>query len=128
MTANDKQVGGQHYKGSTFQHWDLIDQHGIGYLEGCATKYVSRWRKKNGEEDLQKALHYVEKLMETSRPPQGHAPAREIADFCDMNGLDDIESHIMQCLCGPHTYARLADARDGIQVLIKQARELAANY
>ena len=62
------ELGGDHYR-SEFQHWDLIEQNGIGYLEGCASKYVTRWRKKNGVQDLEKALHYVEKLQELHNPP-----------------------------------------------------------
>ena len=63
MSANDTQVGGSHYR-SGLQHWDLIERYGIGYLEAAATKYVVRWRKKNGVEDLKKSRHYTVKLLE----------------------------------------------------------------
>lgn len=64
-SANEMQVGGDHYKASSgLQHWDLIDTYEVGYLEGCATKYLSRFRKKAGAVDLRKALHYVTKLLE----------------------------------------------------------------
>jgi len=63
MGANDHQVGGQHYK-TNYEHWDLVLATGMGYLEGCATKYVARWRNKDGVADLKKALHYVEKIQE----------------------------------------------------------------
>lgn len=63
MSANDKQIAGTHYQG-TYQHWDFVEDTGIGYLLGCATKYISRWRKKNGTQDLEKALHYLEKYQE----------------------------------------------------------------
>lgn len=62
-TANDMQVAGDHYR-SAVQHWDMVELHGVGYLEGQATKYVTRWRKKNGVEDLRKAVHYGTKLRE----------------------------------------------------------------
>lgn len=62
--ANSKQIGGNHYKGG-YEHWDFVLDTGQNYLQGCATKYISRWRKKNGLEDLKKAQHYVEKLKET---------------------------------------------------------------
>jgi hypothetical protein len=62
--ANNRQVGGRHYA-SNVQHWDFAAAHfGRGYFKGQITKYVSRWRKKNGVQDLQKALHFLEKLME----------------------------------------------------------------
>lgn len=63
-SANDRQEGGSHYKAGSIQHWDLIAQNRVGYLEGNATKYLTRWRKKNGLEDLKKSLHYVDKLTE----------------------------------------------------------------
>jgi uncharacterized protein DUF3310 len=68
--ANSMQVGGNHYA-SALQHWDVVEDNGIGYLEGCASKYVSRWRKKNGLQDLEKALHFTMKLIELASPKQG---------------------------------------------------------
>lgn len=66
MSANDRQVGGEHYKDSGFQHWDFAIAAELNYLEGCITKYVTRWRKKNGLQDLEKAAHFLEKLLETA--------------------------------------------------------------
>ena len=63
MSANDKQIGGSHYK-SKSECWDYIIDNNLGYLEGTAIKYLTRWRKKNGIEDLRKAIHFIEKLIE----------------------------------------------------------------
>jgi len=71
MAANDKQEGGAHYKGVPVEHWDFVLMHNIPYLEAQVIKYMMRWRKKNGIEDLRKAKHFVEKLIE-------HELAREI--------------------------------------------------
>lgn len=62
--ANDIQHGGTHYKKMAIQPWDYIVSNNLGYLEGNAVKYLSRWREKNGVEDLKKAIHYIEKLIE----------------------------------------------------------------
>jgi hypothetical protein len=62
--ANAVQVGGTHYKTKAIQPWDYIARNGIGYLEGCAIKYLSRWQDKGGLADLQKARHYIDKLIE----------------------------------------------------------------
>lgn len=56
------QEGGDHYQ-NDYQHWDWVIDAGLGYLEGCATKYVSRWQKKNGLQDLLKAKTYVQKMI-----------------------------------------------------------------
>ncbi len=64
LTANDTQVGGDHYKRKAIQPWDFIAANGIGYFEGNIVKYISRWRDKNGLDDLLKARHYLDKLIE----------------------------------------------------------------
>lgn len=62
--ANQTQHGGDHYKVQPIQPWDYIASNQIGYFEGNVIKYVSRWKKKNGLEDLRKAQHYLQKLIE----------------------------------------------------------------
>lgn len=64
--TNSVQVGGDHYKKNVIQPWDYISSNNLGYLEGNIIKYVTRWRDKNGREDLQKARHYLDKLLEVS--------------------------------------------------------------
>ena len=64
MSANDEQVGGTHYKDKAIQPWDYIVANNLGYLEGNIIKYVSRWRDKGGVDDLLKARHYLDKLIE----------------------------------------------------------------
>jgi len=66
MAANDAQVGGNHYKLQPVQHWDYVVAQGwgYGYLAGQITKYVSRAPNKNGLEDLKKASHFLDKLIE----------------------------------------------------------------
>lgn len=61
--ANNNQVAGTHYQ-TPIQPWDYVHQNGIGYLAGNVIKYVSRYKTKNGLEDLYKAKHYLEKLIE----------------------------------------------------------------
>jgi len=63
-TANDLQVGGAHYKGRAIQPWDYIAGNEIPYLAGNAIKYLSRYRDKNGAEDIRKAIHYCQKILE----------------------------------------------------------------
>jgi len=64
MSANDHQIGGQHYAAKPIQPWDFIAANGLGYFEGNVVKYVSRWRDKGGVQDLHKAAHYLQKLIE----------------------------------------------------------------
>ena len=64
MGANDIQHGGTHYKAKKIEPWDYIAANGIGFFEGNAIKYLTRWRDKGGIEDLKKARHYIDKLIE----------------------------------------------------------------
>jgi len=66
MAANDTQVGGNHYKGG-MEPWDYVAINGLGFFEGNIVKYVSRWRRKGGVPDLEKAKHYLEKLIEIEK-------------------------------------------------------------
>jgi hypothetical protein len=71
MEANKSQVGGTHYieaaKGGE-QHWDMMWRlFREEWFIGSITKYVLRYRKKNGIEDLKKAKHYLEKLIELEK-------------------------------------------------------------
>jgi len=67
--ANSKQVGGDHYNKEGEQHWDRIYRlYGRGYFIGCATKYAERYHLKNGKQDLEKAIHFLQKLIELEYP------------------------------------------------------------
>lgn len=64
MTAFKNQIGGNHYKDLKIQPAEFIHANNFGYLEGCVIKYISRWKNKNGVQDLEKAKHYIELLIE----------------------------------------------------------------
>ena len=61
--ANDRQIGGDHYH-SVIQCWDFIASNELDFFQGSIIKYVTRWKKKGGVEDLKKAQHYLEKYIE----------------------------------------------------------------
>ena len=65
-TANDMQIGGDHYMDKTIQPWDYIVSNDLGFLEGNIIKYITRWNYKGGVEDLRKAQHYLAKLIEVA--------------------------------------------------------------
>jgi hypothetical protein len=68
----DIQVGGDHYSSKTVQPWDAMEswmskEEFSGFLRGNVIKYVSRYQDKGGLEDLQKANHYLSKLIEITK-------------------------------------------------------------
>ena len=62
--ALDEQVGGNHYSKLAIQPVEYITQNKLGYLAGNVIKYVTRYKDKNGLQDLEKARHYVDMLIE----------------------------------------------------------------
>lgn len=69
VSALETQVGGSHYKDMAIQPAEYIHKNGIGFIEGACIKYLSRWRKKGGVQDLQKAAHMLEMLIEMEGSP-----------------------------------------------------------
>ena len=59
------QVGGDHYKTMAIQPVEFITANNLGFLEGNIVKYVCRHHAKNGAEDIKKAIHYCELLLQT---------------------------------------------------------------
>lgn len=62
------------------QPWDFITSNNLGFLEGNIIKYVSRYKEKNGHEDLLKARHYLDKLIEQI-PVTAQAANDPVASF-----------------------------------------------
>ena len=68
--ANSKQVDGDHYRTKGIQPWDYIAANDLGFFEGSAIKYLTRWKDKGGIADLRKAIHFIEKLIEVQCDPR----------------------------------------------------------
>lgn len=72
MTAQDTQIGGTHYTNKAVQPWSAMEswmsrEQFAGYLRGNAIKYLARCDDKGGIEDLKKARHYLDKLIEIGK-------------------------------------------------------------
>ena len=64
VNALKEQVGGDHYSKLAIQPVTYINANGLSYLQGNVIKYVTRYKDKNGLQDLQKAKHYIDMLIE----------------------------------------------------------------
>jgi len=60
----EKQVGGNHYKDMEIQPVEFIHENSIPFIEGCVIKYVCRHTYKGGRVDIEKAIHFLEMLLE----------------------------------------------------------------
>lgn len=78
------QHGGDHYKqGGAMQHWNMLLMVGFGweYYIAAASKYAARYMKKSGAQDVQKAIHFVDKLMDAIERAQVPAVFRTTQGF-----------------------------------------------
>lgn len=123
--ANDKQIGGDHYKGD-MQHWDFTRKHNYNQFQYCITKYTHRYMDKNGLQDIEKAAHHMEKYIETytwkdalkslySRP---YKPAQ---DFAEVNGYNGFQLCV---LCSVHGNPTKAALLIGYDALLKKIEEI----
>lgn len=97
MSSNDIQIAGNHYQKRDYQHWDFVCDVNLHYLIGNATKYIARWRDKNGVEDLRKALHYISKAVERDVETHGIYKLSNqvfLARFCKQ--LEPIDKKIIE--------------------------------
>jgi len=137
-TANDIQVSGDHYK-TAYQHWDMLVTMGYTsqYFVGQATKYISRWRKKNGIPDLKKGQHFVQKLIELTEEHGskflqfGHLPDWDIENmimrhaeqhlrrFFEANDCKTEEQAICVTILFANNVTGLKEAHEAIERLIK---------
>ena len=121
------QEGGDHYQ-AEYQHWDFVIEAEIGYLAGNATKYISRWRKKNGVQDLLKALSYIDKMIATREtwtimPFRSRWKTGVLTDrFIASAGLTQEEGDIIYLLAGPCPLEMLEHARDRLNKLLRRAQ------
>ena len=58
--ATNKQIGGNHYKSFSIAPIEFISRNNLSFIQGCIIKYICRFDKKNGVEDLDKIIHYCE--------------------------------------------------------------------
>ena len=127
MSANAIQVGGDHYAKSEFQPWDLIVRHNINFLEGCAIKYVMRWRRKNGLQDLEKARHFLMKIEEEHEngyQPTGTVGPKVLNDFFIINEVTDFREKIaISIFSGQWNHHQLNHAALILGSLIETARD-----
>ena len=64
MSAYDKQIGGKHYQNFSIQPSKFVIENELLFPEGNVIKYICRHRYKNGKEDLEKAVHFIEMIIE----------------------------------------------------------------
>lgn len=86
--SKTQQVGGSHYA-AELQHWDVMEDFDIEYLLATASKYIMRWRKKGGLQDLKKSMSYIDRKLEENdivRRVVSEGVLNRLADQYDLQG------------------------------------------
>ena len=60
----EEQVGGKHYRSMKIQPAQFINENKLLFAEGNAIKYICRHQSKGKVEDIEKAIHYLEMILE----------------------------------------------------------------
>jgi hypothetical protein len=68
MSAYDKQIGGSHYRKMRIQPSEFINKNNLPFAEGNAIKYICRHKHKGERQDLEKAKHYIDMILERDYP------------------------------------------------------------
>ena len=100
MINKDKEVGGDHYSKMKIEPIELIEALDLDFIQGCIVKYVSRYKFKNGIEDLRKALHYA-RIRTTpgyTRPEKNVSKSEygAINMYCESNDISAEENLIIK--------------------------------
>lgn len=96
MSALDKQVGGDHYKGRAIQPVEYIHANKLDFFQGNVVKYITRWRDKNGIADLEKCMHYLELYIELESKKTAVKPASQAELVGGVHELKPWEVALMQ--------------------------------
>lgn len=101
MSALNVQVGGSHYKDLAVQPIELIAKIRCSFIQGCIIKYISRYKNKNGAQDLKKVIHYAKlaMLLNDKRVCNRKTLSSSVAEFVNKNNLTDLQARAILRAC-----------------------------
>lgn len=114
--ALSKQVGGEHYKSSKIQHVEFCQMNRLPWCEASAIKYICRHRSKNGAQDVEKAIHYIELLTALDYGRREEVPEDmypdlwpiPVEDFIRENEIPTLEAEVITLICN-HQHPKAGD-------------------
>lgn len=115
MDALKTQVGGNHYKSMAIQPTEFAMAHDFDPCAFSILKYTSRYMNKNGAQDIQKAIHFID--LRLTCPPRRLAAPFSVAEYCHLNRLGVNETRALEALSywmieGDDSYS--VDVRDAL--------------
>lgn len=97
MDPLKEQIGGSHYKNFKMQPIELIAKTRCSFIQGNIVKYISRYKEKNGKQDLEKVIHYAKLALELGdKGNLGFRRANAFSAYCQVNNLSEAQTKIIQ--------------------------------
>ena len=94
-SALDIQVGGNHYKDLQMQPIVLITKANCDFIQGCIIKYISRYKNKNGKQDIEKCIHYAQLAIELLPDEKNYLNIGLGYSYINANSLNHYQSDII---------------------------------
>ena len=114
------QVGGDHYKNRAMQPIELITKTRCTFIQGCIWKYITRYKEKNGKEDIQKCIHYAQLAIQLKDNGQlGHKKLEIVKMYCSVNKLSAKQRDVIM-LTAYDSYQRVIDE---CKVMLEEYKE-----
>lgn len=94
--AIETQVGGSHYKDMAMQPVEFAVKAKLSFIQGCIVKYISRYKNKNGKQDIDKAIHFANLAIELNEQNDDYVFSLGLAySYCKANKFSQIQTNIV---------------------------------
>ena len=103
MKTVESQVGGSHYKVMALQPIELIIALRCSFIQGCIIKYISRYKNKNGAQDIKKCIHYAQLAIELGdkglcKTTKDVDTYTAVSNFCSANNFNLLQKLIIEAV------------------------------
>lgn len=89
------QVGGSHYKDLAMQPIEFIVKAGLSFIQGNIVKYISRYKHKNGAQDVEKCIHYAQLAIDLDSKGPQYGTIGLALSYCRANCLSSLQTNII---------------------------------
>lgn len=111
MSALDIQIGGSHYRNKGLQPIELIVALNLNFIEGNIVKYITRYKEKNGVQDIMKCIHYSQLAIELKCIRHNidiHNNYALILQYVKTNDLCSVQTYVLNsCLQNDYEQVKL---------------------
>lgn len=93
--ALQTQIGGTHYKNLVMQPIEFIIKAKLSFIQGNIVKYITRYKNKNGKQDIEKCIHYAKLAIELNSSGPEYRMLNIAYTYCKVNNLSQAQTNII---------------------------------